>query len=72
MIHRSLGAGTLALFWRYWNPVWGYYLSRYIYSPALKWLPSALALIVTFAVSGALHDFVISLIRKEFTLIFVP
>jgi len=33
MFYRSLGAGSIAGFWRYWNPVFGYYLGRYIYAP---------------------------------------
>ena len=36
MLHRSFGAGTLAKFWQYWNPIWGYYLGRYIHGPLKK------------------------------------
>ena len=28
MLRRSFGAGTLAGFWQYWNPIFGYYLAH--------------------------------------------
>lgn len=65
MLARSLGAGTFAGFWRYWNPVWSYYLSRYVHRPASRMLPSALALLATFVASGLVHDLVASLAKRE-------
>ena len=56
MFHRSLGAGTFAEFWRYWNPIFGYYLGRYVNAPLKRWLPSSISLVITFLVCGALHD----------------
>lgn len=56
MLHRSLGAGTFAEFWRYWNPIFGYYLGRYINAPLKRWLPSSVSLVITFVACGALHD----------------
>lgn len=67
MLRRSLGAVTFAGFWRYWNPVFGYVLGRYVYAPFRRFLPSALALILTFAVCGALHDLVAMAIRRSAT-----
>lgn len=61
MLMRSFGAANFAIFWQYWNPIWGYYLSKYVYQPCLKVLPRSLAVIVTFAISGALHDVAASL-----------
>ena len=56
MLARSLGAGSFGEFWRYWNPIWGYGLGKYVFAPLKKALPPALALVATFVVSGALHD----------------
>lgn len=54
---RPFTAPSLALFWRYWNPVYGYYLSKYIYRPCRIILPHSLCVIVTFAFCGFfLHD----------------
>jgi hypothetical protein len=72
MLYRSFGAGTLAGFWQYWNPVWGYGLGKYVYSPFQRNLPSWLALILTFVVSGGLHDLVIMAIRQSAAFIFTP
>jgi D-alanyl-lipoteichoic acid acyltransferase DltB (MBOAT superfamily) len=72
MLRRSLGAGSFAGFWQYWNPVWGYGLARYVYSPLKRVLPTAAALIMTFVVCGALHDLVIIAIRGSATFLFTP
>ena len=72
MLIRSFGAGNFATFWKYWNPIWGYYLGAYIFKPLKSLLPSAFALILTFGISGFIHDMVIMLIRWEYALIFTP
>ena len=72
MLRRSLGAGTFAGFWQYWNPVWGYGLARYVYSPLKRVLSPAASLIMTFVVCGALHDLVIMVIRGSATFLFTP
>jgi hypothetical protein len=33
MLHRSFGAASFAAFWQYWNPIWGYGLGKYVYTP---------------------------------------
>lgn len=54
---RSFTAPSLAAFWRYWNPVYGYYLARLVYRPARRILPGWACVLVTFAFSGFfLHD----------------
>jgi hypothetical protein len=70
MLHRSLGAGSFAGFWNYWNPIWGYGLARYVDSPLRRVVPPAVALIMTFVVCGGLHDLVIIAIRGSMTLLF--
>ena len=72
MLVRSLGAGTFAGFWQYWNPIWGYALGRYIYAPLNRFLPTAIALIVTFTISGAVHDLATTLVRRAPAFLFTP
>ena len=72
MLRRSLGAGSFAGFWQYWNPVWGYGLARYVYSPLKRVFPTTAALIMTFVVCGALHDSVIMAVRGSATFLFTP
>jgi D-alanyl-lipoteichoic acid acyltransferase DltB (MBOAT superfamily) len=72
MLHRSLGAGSFAVFWQYWNPVFGYGLARYVQSPLLRVVPPAVAVLVTFVVCGALHDLVTMAIRGSATFLFTP
>jgi len=72
MFRRSLGAGSFAGFWQYWNPVWGYGLARYVHSPLKRYFPPTAALILTFVVCGALHDLVIMAVRGSATFLFTP
>jgi len=72
MLVRSLGAGTFAKFWQYWNPIWGYALGRYVYAPLNQFLPASISLILTFAISGVIHDFVTMLVRREPAFLFTP
>ena len=68
MLIRSLGAGKFSIFWKYWNPIWGYYLGKFIFKPLKSTLPKALSLIITFAISGFIHDLAIMLLKGKFTL----
>ena len=72
MLRRSLGAGSFAGFWRFWNPIWGYYLGRYVNAPLARVLPAPAALVATFAVSGALHDLAISIAKLGVFCFFTP
>ena len=72
MLKRSLGANSFYLFWQYWNPIWGYYLSCKIMKPLSRLFPIWLAIIMTFAISGALHDLAITLVKWRFTFFFTP
>jgi hypothetical protein len=57
MVRRSFGASSFAGFWRYWNPLYGYYLDRLCYRPLRTFLPRFLCVIATFALCGfLLHD----------------
>lgn len=56
---RPLGASSFSQFWRYWNPVYGYFLSYYAYRPLRRVLPRPLAVWLTFVGCGfLLHDLV--------------
>ncbi|WP_193164527.1 MBOAT family O-acyltransferase [Microbulbifer hainanensis] len=72
MLSRSLGAGSFPVFWHYWNPIWGYYLSRNVMKPLGLFLPSWLAVVFTFLVSGALHDLAVSLVKWKVIIFFTP
>lgn len=72
MLRRSFGARSFAGFWQYWNPMFGYGLGRYVFSPLKRVLPSALALIATFVVCGALHDAVAMAVGRSLVFLFTP
>tara|TARA_R110000868_G_scaffold37111_2_gene131291 strand:+ start:142 stop:570 length:429 start_codon:yes stop_codon:yes gene_type:complete len=72
MLIRSLGAGTFSIFWQYWNPIWGFYLGKYIFKPLKLIFPQALSLVITFVVCGFIHDLVIMVLKWKFTLLLTP
>ncbi len=72
MLARSFGASSFANFWRYWNPIFGYALARYVHSALQRLLPPALAVVATFAVCGAVHDLVTTLVRGSPAVVFTP
>jgi hypothetical protein len=72
MFIRSFGAGSFGQFWQYWNPIWGYGLGRYVYAPLRRVLPPAVAFILTFAISGGLHDLATMAVSRSPALLFTP
>ena len=72
MLKRSLGAKSFPLFWNYWNPIWGYYLSRNVMRPLNRHYSASVATLLTFLVSGGLHDLAISLIRRDLVVFVTP
>jgi D-alanyl-lipoteichoic acid acyltransferase DltB (MBOAT superfamily) len=74
-LQNSVGAENNIFFWKYWNPIWGFYLSKYIYFPLNGYLPKTISSIVTFGISGAFHDLAIGLLglgwQNFFTIWFV-
>jgi D-alanyl-lipoteichoic acid acyltransferase DltB (MBOAT superfamily) len=62
---RPLAAPSLAEFWRTWNPVWGYYLAAWFYRPARRALPHPAAVMVTFTVSGLVHNLLAALLSHR-------
>ncbi|MCB8983757.1 MAG: acyltransferase [Ardenticatenaceae bacterium] len=72
MLQRSFGAASFAGFWQFWNPIWGYGLGRYVYAPLRRALPPAAAFILTFAISGGLHDLATMAVRWSPAFLFTP
>lgn len=72
MLHRSFGAASFAAFWQYWNPIWGYGLGKYVYTPWQRILPPAAAFITTFVISGSIHDLATTAVRGSFAFLFTP
>ncbi|MFN2170194.1 MAG: acyltransferase [Candidatus Promineifilaceae bacterium] len=72
MLIRSFGAGSFGQFWQYWNPIFGYGLGKYVYSPLQRFLPPAVALVMTFIISGGIHDLVTMAIRRSTAFFFIP
>ncbi len=72
MLARSLCAKSFAVFWHYWNPIWGYFLSRYVMRPLRRFLPLSFATFITFVVSGSLHDLAVSIVKWKAVFLFTP
>jgi len=72
MLKRSFGAKSFYLFWQYWNPIWGFYLSRNVMRPLNMVFPIWLSILLTFAVSGALHDLAVTVIKWQVVCFFTP
>ena len=57
MISLSFGAKSFADFWRYWNPVYHYFLFYWVYLPLRKLLPRPFAVLISFIFCGLFfHD----------------
>lgn len=72
MLERSFTATSFDRFWQYWNPIFSFYLGRYIFAPLKRVMPSFPALILTFVFCGALHDAVSALVRWDAAFLFTP
>lgn len=72
MLYRSFGASSFAKFWNYWNPIWSYYLTKYVLRPIAAFAPAWIAVIVTFVVSGSIHDLAVSIFYQEIYIFFTP
>lgn len=72
MLYRSFGSGSFGEFWQFWNPIWGYGLGRFVYWPMQRVLPRPLAAVLTFAVSGAIHDLAASAVARDPVTLITP
>ncbi len=69
-LYRSLGSKNFSTFWSYWNPIFGYYLGKFIFKPLKKVLPPSISVIVTFIFCGMLHDTVTTFLRADVSIFF--
>ncbi|MEJ8801366.1 MBOAT family O-acyltransferase [Pontibacter sp. H249] len=69
-LYRSLGAKNFSTFWNYWNPIFGYYLGKFIFKPLKRILPVSISLIFTFIFCGLIHDAVTIIVRGRISLFF--
>ena len=72
MMRRSFGARSFAGFWRYWNPIFGYCLGKFVFAPLKTIFPSYISLILTFIVTGIVHDLVTIAVRQDVAFLFTP
>ena len=72
MLQRSFGAKSFDGFWQYWNPIFGFYLGKYVFVPLKKFSPPYVALVLTFVVTGIVHDLVTMAVRQEVAFLFTP
>ena len=72
MVRRSVLASSFAGFWRNWNPLFSYYLLYYSYRPLQRQLRRSLAVMVTYLLSGAVHDLAASALLRRFVFLFTP
>lgn len=72
MLYRSFGAKSFAKFWYYWNPIWSFYLTKFVMRASLVFLPKWICVLVTFIVSGLMHDLAISILYQEIYILFTP
>ena len=69
-LYRSLGAKNFSTFWNYWNPIFGYYLGKYIFKPSKRIFPVGVALLFTFIFCGMIHDSVTMIFRWKISFFF--
>ena len=56
-IKKSFRSGSFKLFWRNWNPLFGYFLSKKVNRPISRKLNGVISSLLTFLFSGLLlHD----------------
>lgn len=72
MLYRAFGARSFDAFWQHWNPIFGYYLGRYVFVPSKRIMPVSLALLVTFVFTGVIHDLVTMAVRRDVAFLFTP
>ena len=71
-MRRAFGARSFAGFWQYWNPIFGYCLGKFVFAPLKKVFPSHISLVLTFIVTGIVHDLVTMAVRQDVAFLFTP
>ena len=70
MLQKSFYSKSFREFWKHWNPLWSYFLTYYSYKPLKTKLPKSIAVLLTFGISGALHDVFVMLLLQKFYYLF--
>lgn len=72
MFFKPFVSSSFKSFWKYWNPSWGYFLLFYCYKPIKTIFPDWAALIITFLISGLVHDiiYIIPMMINEVEFVF--
>lgn len=69
-LYRSFGSKNFSTFWNYWNPIFGYYLGKYIFKPLKQIFPVSISLLLTFLICGLIHDAVTTIFRGKISVFF--
>jgi len=69
-LYRSLGAKNFSTFWNYWNPIFGYYLGKFIFKPLKGIFPIGISLLFTFVFCGMIHDAVTTIFWGKLSFFF--
>lgn len=69
-LYRSLGSRNFSAFWQYWNPIFGYFLGKFIFKPLKNFFPVTIAFLLTFLFCGLIHDAVTALVRGKTSFFF--
>lgn len=70
MVRHSFTAPTFRQFWQRWNPLFSYYLLFVAYASLVKVLPRRVAVPLTFALSGSIHDLAVGLLVGQWQWLF--
>ena len=62
MVKKSFGASNFRGFWFYWNPIYSFLLTYYVYKPLKNIMSQGMARSLTFIINGVFHDLVVSLV----------
>lgn len=65
MLKKSFTASSFRNFWNYWNPIYSYVLTFYVFGPLRRRMPKFSALLITFMVNGLFHDLIVLLITGK-------
>lgn len=69
-LYRSFGSKNFSTFWNYWNPIFGYYLGKFIFKPLKNVFPVTIAFLLTFIFCGLIHDTVTTIVRGKTSFFF--
>ncbi|PZW37778.1 hypothetical protein LX95_02792 [Mesonia algae] len=69
-LYKSFGAVNFSTFWNFWNPIFGYYLGKFIFKPLKSIFSVSISLIFTFLLCGLIHDMVTLIFKGSTSFLF--